>query len=88
MKKVKLDDGFTVSVEEDVMDDMELLDDLVKVDEGDGYAISRIVERILGGEEKKKLYEHLRNEKGKIPITVVVAAIRELFEKLGDKGKN
>ena len=87
MKKVKLDSGLTLSVKDDVMDNMELLDDLVELDEGNGFAISRVLNRVLEPDEKKKLYDHLR-ENGVTKVSKVVDAMKDIFDKLGDNGKN
>jgi hypothetical protein len=85
--KVKLNGGLTLEVKDNVLDNMELLDDLVDFDNGNGYAISRILARILEPEEKKKLYEHLRKD-GVTSISDVTQALKELFDKLGPAGKN
>jgi hypothetical protein len=66
---------------------MELLDDLVELDDGNGYAISRVVGRILDKDEKKKLYDHLRVD-GVTAVSKVVEAMKEIFDKLGDNAKN
>ena len=87
MKKVRLDNGLTLEVQDNALDNMELLDDLVDLDEGNGYAISRVVGRILSKEEKKKLYDHLRVD-GVVQISKVVDCMKEIFDKLGDTGKN
>ena len=87
MKKIKLDSGLVLEIRENVMDNMELLDDLVDLDEGNGYAISRVVGRILEKPEKKKLYDSLRTD-GVTPVSKVVEAMKEIFDKLGDNGKN
>ena len=87
MKKIKLDSGLNLNVRDDVMDNMELLDDLVELDEGNGYAISRVLNRMLEPDEKKKLYEHLR-ENGVTKVSKVVTAMKEIFDKLGETGKN
>ena len=87
MKKIKLDSGLELNVQDSVKNNMELLDDLVELDEGNGYAISRIVGRILDRQEKKKLYDHLRVD-GVTPVDRVVDSMKEIFDKLGDEGKN
>ena len=87
MKQVKLKDGFALHVRDNVMDDMELLDDLVELDGGNGYAISKVLNRILDKDEKKKLYDHLRRD-GVTPVTAVTAAMKEIFDSLGETGKN
>lgn len=50
MKKVRLESGLNLSINDGAMDNMELLDDLVEVDEGNAFAISRIVRRVLDDE--------------------------------------
>lgn len=87
MKKIRLENGLTLSVQDSAMNNMELLDDLVELDDGNGYAISRIVGRLLDKEEKKKLYDHLRVD-GVTPVDKVVECLQEIFDKLGDAGKN
>lgn len=87
MAKVRLESGLNLDIQDNVLDNMELLDDLVDFDNGNGYAISRILARILVPEEKKKLYEHLRRD-GVTPITEVTKALKEIFDKLGPTGKN
>ena len=87
MIDVRLESGLNIKVKDSVMDNMELLDDLVALDEGNGYAISRVLSRMLDPEEKKKLYNHLRVD-GVTSVSAVVQAMREIFDKLGETGKN
>lgn len=87
MKKVRLESGLNLSINDGAMDNMELLDDLVEVDEGNAFAISRIVRRVLDDENRKKLYDHLRVD-GITPVSGVVDAMKEIFDKLGAEGKN
>ena len=58
--KITMKSGLTLQVDRNFMDDMELLDDLMAADRGDGIAISRILDRILDKENKKALYDSLR----------------------------
>lgn len=69
--------GFSYAVEEDALNDMELLEDMVALDSGDGRALITIGERLLGAGGKRKLYENLRTEKGRVPADEVT---RELFD--------
>ena len=87
MKNVKLSNGLSLKINENMMDNMELLDDLVDLDNGNGYAISRVLNRMMDADEKKKLYDHLRVD-GVTSITSVADAMKEIFEKLGEQGKN
>lgn len=87
MKDVHLDNGLTLNIQDNAMNNMELLDDLVELDAGNGLAISRVVGRILDRDEKKKLYDHLRVD-GVTPVDKVVECMKEIFDKLGETGKN
>ena len=87
MKNVRLENGLNLKVKDGALDNMELLDDLVALDEGNGYALSRILGRVLEPEEKKKLYDHLR-EDGITKVSSITKALKEIFDKLGEQGKN
>lgn len=87
MKEIEIAGGLTLEIDEGVMDDAEILDDLADLNEGDGFAISSLTERLLGKDGKKKLYEHLR-ENGRVKTTAVTKALTEIFNKLGEEGKN
>lgn len=87
--KVKLESGLELEIRDNVMDNMELLDDLVAFDEGKGYALSRIVARVLDPDQKAKVYDAVRNKDGNAPITEVAKILKEILEKIpGAAGKN
>ncbi len=85
--KITLNSGLELEIDKNFTDDMELLDAMVEADEGNGVAISIICSRILGEENKKKLYESLRVNK-RVKTTDVVPALMEIIEKVGEAGKN
>lgn len=87
MKKITLDCGAEINIDEKDLGNMELLDELVAVDEGDTTALTHIFRLIMSKEDKKKLYDALREE-GRVPVAKVIAALKELFDKLGEQGKN
>ena len=92
MKTIELKDGFTVQVDEAVADDAELLDSMVEADEGNPIAVSKLCTKLLAPPEKKKLYNHLRDEATKrVPVGKVVLAVVEIIQGLGrteEDGKN
>ena len=88
MKNIKLASGLSLKIEDNVLNNMELLDTLVAMDEGDWHAMSQCMAMILIPEEKKKLYDHLRNEKGVVQIDAVSKAMNDIFNALGAQGKN
>ena len=50
--------------------------------------IAQIMQLVLGTEGRKKLYDSLRTEDGRVPVAAVSDAIKEIFEAFGEKGKN
>ena len=88
-RKITLNSGLELDVDESAMNDMELLEALADLDDGNGYAIPRVCKLLLGEENKKKLYDSLRKGgNGRVPITSAVDALKEIMDKLGDSGKN
>lgn len=87
MVEIVLENGLKIQIDENAMDDMELLDLLAQLDDGNGYAIPRVVEHLLGKEQKKALYDSVRVN-GRAPVTKVVEAMKEILNKLGETGKN
>ena len=75
--------GFKFKIDEMVADDMELLDALIDADGGDPIkqmkGLNMILTKFLGEEQKKALYDHLRTEDGRIPVTKVSEATVEIM---------
>ena len=87
MITAKTESGFSIELEESTLDNMEVLDALSDLDEGNPLAMSRLVVKLLGKDGKKRLYDHLRTEDGRVPASAVVSAIMELFQSI-NAGKN
>lgn len=93
MKSGKLQNGFKFKVDEASLDDMELLEDLAEIDKGNILKYPAAIERILGKEQKAKLYDKIRDpETGKVTATATSEALTEIIEVLNsqteDAGKN
>jgi len=86
-KKIKLENGFECTINTDVLDDMEFVD-LLADTEDDPLKIGRVALMLLGKEQKKNLYDHLRTEDGRVPVTSMNDAIEKIFNALGDDAKN
>ena len=84
----KTSTGFEVTIDDDVFDDIELVEQLAVIDGGDRAQFPLVLERVLGKEQKKALYDHLRNEKGRVSIAAAMQAFGEIFESVGATGKN
>lgn len=87
MITAKTESGFSIELEESTLDNMEVLDALSDLDEGNPLAMSRLVVKLLGKDGKKRLYDHLRTEDGRVPASAVESSIMELFQSI-NAGKN
>ena len=87
MKDIKLANGFEYSIDDSVLDDMEFVD-LLADTEDDPLKIGRVALMLLGKEQKKNLYDHLRTDDGRVPVTSMNDAIEKIFNALGDEAKN
>ena len=67
---------------------MELLDALEEMTDGNELAISKVVKLMLGKENRKKLYDHIRDKDGRVPLEIIDKCLTEIMLLLGDKGKN
>lgn len=88
MKKGKTESGFKFEIDEKVLDDMELIDAMAASQGDDPTQISTVVVKIFGADQRKKLYDHVRTEDGRVPITEVANIITEIINSLGEDGKN
>jgi len=88
MLKIELSNGFKFDFDETVLDNMELVDALAEC-ENNELAIIPVCNLLLGKDTKKKLYDHLRDENGRVPIQAVMDSLMEILEeKAGKDGKN
>ena len=83
MQEVTTKSGFTVAIDERCMDDMELLDDIVDLTAGDYMVYPKIIRRIMSAEDKKRLYDHIRDpETGRVPTDSFGRELTDIFEGL------
>ena len=87
MIRGKLESGFEYEVAEEVRDNMELLDAIVEAEENP-LAVSKVVKLLMGENQRRKLYDHLRTDKGNVPILAVSNAVAEIFRGSGQAVKN
>ena len=74
--------GFHFKIDTEIFDDIELLEMIRDADDNDITAVSGIIEKLLGRKQKRKLYDHLRNEKGIVQASLVLQTIVEIFEQI------
>lgn len=72
--------GFVFKLEDDAVDDMELLEGLIALDNGEYNDLPKTIEALLGKKQKVALYEHYRSKKtGRVSVKKVMTAIAEIF---------
>lgn len=87
----KTETGFEFSVKKDAMNDMEVVDAIAKSSMGDKFekltAVSILCDKMLGS-DKKRLYDHVRKEDGRVPIDDLEKELVNILKALGEQGKN
>ncbi len=71
--------GFKFSVDPEIMKDMEvieLLSDMMQ----DGTKTPKFLTLLLGAEQRKALYDHVRNGKGRVMYDKVEAEVSDIFD--------
>lgn len=79
--------GFKFEFDEKRMDDMEFIEMLANI-ENDVTMLPKVLNTILGVEQKQKLYDHVREKDGRVPTEAVNNALEEMFDAAGDQVKN
>lgn len=79
--------GFHFRVDENAMNDMELVDILADDSMDDSFRMSHVLRKLLPGEQRKALYDHVRVD-GRVPVDAVVSAVEDIFTAMGQAGKN
>ena len=84
MITAQTEDGFAVELSEEALDNVELL---AAVQDSDVLSLGRTIRLLMGKEQTKKLYDHLRTEDGRVPVVALSNALGELMESFR-AGKN
>ena len=84
----KLENGFEYEIDDAVLDDMEMVDALSEAQSTNPLALSTVINKLLGDEQKKALYDAVRREDGTVPIEDITQSIVTIFQSIGDEGKN
>jgi len=87
MLKGETKSGFKFEIDETIADDLELLEEIAKADK-DATLFPDVLERILGADQKKALYDHLRNERGRVSTKAAVGEFTEIMSIAGEETKN
>ena len=73
--------GFKFSIDPDAIKDMEFIELAAEAEEN-GLVVPKMLERVLGEKQKKKLYDHVRNSKGRVMIDDINNEVEDIFNAL------
>lgn len=73
--------GFNFEIDPDVVKDMEVIELIADVAE-DGSKMPKMLVAILGKDQKTSLYNHVRNDAGRVLFDDVNKEMEEIFESL------
>lgn len=92
MIKGQTKSGFEFEIDEQRLNNMEFIDLLVEldtVDENNASAIlttvSKLISCILDKDTKKRLYDHIRDDKGTVPIEKVQEEVNDIIRFNGNE---
>lgn len=83
MIKEKTKTGFKFEVDGDVVRDMEFIE-LAAASQEDGLLLPKVIELVLGAEQKKALYDHVRNENGRVIVDDVSREFGEILDAINE----
>lgn len=78
MIKGKTPSGFTYEIEKRRLDDMELLELISEADENP-VLMPKVLSKLLGKKQKKRLYDFCREKNGNVPVEKTVRVMEEIF---------
>lgn len=82
--------GFECEINNEALNDMEVLDLLIEMDEdnSDIVTMQRLANKVLGEDTRKRLYEHIRLESGRVPTDKFILEFYDIFNKLNEVKKS
>ncbi len=84
----KTKSGFSFCVKKRAIQNMELVETLAEMDGGNPLLIAKVIKMMLGEDQKKKLYDHVRDEEGYVSSDDVERELIEIFDTCGKELKN
>lgn len=82
----KTSSGFAYKISDEAANNFELLEVMAEV-EDNPLRLPRVVQLLLGDDQKKKLFDHVRTKNGTVPIDLVTKEVLEIFSN-DQKAKN
>lgn len=83
-KKIETKSGFKCTIDDKVLDDMRTVEMIAYLDDNP-LLLPRLIAKILGEDGKEKLYKHLENKEGRVPVSSLEPEMAEIVEQLGEE---
>lgn len=80
--------GFDFTIDQDLLDDMELIELLAEAMGENPFVFPKVIEKLLGKEQKQALYAFLKEKDGRVSVKTVGEAVADMFAAAGEPGKN
>lgn len=85
MKQIRTSSGFEAQINENAADDLAFLDLICDLDDGNVRAYRAMLDKLLTEEDKQRLFNHVRTEDGRIPVSAINTELAELIKGIGKK---
>ena len=72
--------GFEFAIDEEILDDYDFLELLCQIDEGETSLTVKMVDTLLGKEQKERLKEHVRTTSGRASAKRLLEEVGEIFD--------
>ena len=79
MLKGKTQSGFEFEVPDESLNNYDMIEVLADVDTN-ALLLPKLVKMLLGAEQAKRLTDHVRTEKGNVPLDAISVEIMEIFK--------
>jgi hypothetical protein len=86
MIEIKTESGFTCKLPKECLNNMELVDAMTEDALNEAFRTAKVAKLLLG-EQKAALYDHVRIQ-GRVPVDAVEREIRDILLAFGQQGKN
>lgn len=87
MKQGKTQTGFEYELSESIGNDYEVVELLSELEENP-LILTKLVSKILGKEQAKRLKNHVRDDNGTVPTDKMTQEIVDIFQNSGEEPKN
>ena len=78
-------EGIKLTLDENALDDIEVLDMLDEVNEGNPFKIKKLIVALVGEESWNEIKEHLRDDTGRVSATATAQFLVSVIEAVGAK---